>query len=51
MSIISIFGSAADRGVISSGPKRLLSAASDKGPIAVSASVRQTRSFKEGTAD
>ena len=51
MSIYSIFGSAADRGVISSSPKRLLSAASDKAPIAASASVRQTRSFHEGTAD
>ena len=51
MSIISIFGSAADRGVISSGRKRLLSVASDKGPIAASASVRQTISCHEGTAD
>ena len=63
MSIFSIFGSAADRVVISfgpkrllsvasdKGPKRLLSAASDKGPIAASASVLQTRSFQEGTAE
>ena len=33
-SIFSMFGSAADRGVISSGPKRLLSVASEKAPSA-----------------